>query len=373
MVIKRNGKSENGIIIEFTPKSDSTVGTSARRPMRRLKLIPPREPSPSDVAAGTDSTLNTPLLSPVGLRAPPCSPSRNDQGDGGYLFSARKSPEIPEEIEEIEVEREVIKGSISPVPAEELFEPEHRPPTPPYYVQHFEEAGFNPYEGDNKLLTAADRNANTYVRKASFPRSGKRQKNKGVWAFKDSEDYPRGETPTLEMILGPEDDLNTHIAKKVETETESEEDEEVSRDPGIPVTLTVGIDDSGRFHCRWGTCDKSFARNDHLGRHVRVSHLRVRSASTSFSSSYGINLILFHSEHRCEPCGMAFIGVKGLRNHEKTHNLRESTSGTVVSSDETPVRGVDDEVDLPLNKTASPITSSAPTAYMFELDGEEET
>jgi hypothetical protein len=176
------------------------------------------------------------------------------------------------------MELEVVKRSLSPIAASELFEPDHRPPTPPYYVQHFNEPGFNGYEGDSKSLAGAGRNASTYVRKATFPRPSKRQKNKGAWSFKNCEEYPRGETPTLEMILGKEDDLDVDVApKKEETETESEEDEEVSRDPGIPVTLTVGIDGSGRFLCKWGTCDKSFARNDHLGRHVRVSHLRVRS------------------------------------------------------------------------------------------------
>jgi hypothetical protein len=220
-------------------------------------------------------------MTPAGLRAPPCSPTRDYESDGERPSHRKNLSETPREIEEFGMEQEIVKRSISPIPVSELFEPHHRAPTPPYYVQHFDEPGFNAYEGDSKSLTAAGRNANTYTRKATFPRPSKRQKAKGGWSFKNCEEYPRGETPTLEMILGKEeDDVDTRAAtKKEETETESEEDEEVSRDPGIPVTLTVGIDGGGRFLCKWGTCDKSFARNDHLGRHVRVSHLRVRSRS----------------------------------------------------------------------------------------------
>lgn len=252
----------------------------------------------------------------------------------------------------------VVNRPVSPAPVSELFEPEHRLPTPPYYVQHFEEAGFSPYEGDSKSLTQAGRNANTYVRKAKFPRPTKRQKGKGPWAFKDHEEYPRGETPTIEMVLGIDDD-DSVPSKKEETEPESDEDEEVSRDPGIATSLTVGIDGSGRFLCKWGACDKSFARNDHLGRHVRVSHLRVR-------------------KHRCDPCGMAFIGIKGLRNHEKTHNLNPITTEATTPAE-------DDQVPQADNSSQTSVSSSwkhelmylPPSSYYYdhtpEPDGEEET
>lgn len=224
----------------------------------------------------TDSTLNTPVMTPTGLRAPPCSPTTEFAGEPERQLSPKNHSGTT--VDEEALVMEIVNGTVSSVSVADLFEPDHRPPTPPYYVQHFEETGFSPYEGDSKSLALAGRNANTYVRKAKFTRPNKRQKGKGPWAFKDRDEYPRGETPTIEMILGIEEDLDLQPPKREETESESEEDEEVSRDPGIAISLTVGIDGSGRFLCKWGACDKSFARNDHLGRHVRVSHLRVRSA-----------------------------------------------------------------------------------------------
>ncbi|KAG8799446.1 hypothetical protein FRC17_007137 [Serendipita sp. 399] len=93
-----------------------------------------------------------------------------------------------------------------------------------------------------------------------------------------------------------------------ESETFTDEEEgDTFRDPGLPVSLAVGIDEKGRYVCKWGGCDKTFARNDHLGRHVKVTHLRVR-------------------KHRCDPCGLAFVGIKGLRTHEKTHVVPKTKS-----------------------------------------------
>jgi hypothetical protein len=75
--------------------------------------------------------------------------------------------------------------------------------------------------------------------------------------------------------------LGLTLDSKGQREDSEEEDdgndEEITRDPGIAISLAVGIDSSGRFVCKWGECNKTFARNDHLGRHVKVAHLRVRS------------------------------------------------------------------------------------------------
>lgn len=70
---------------------------------------------------------------------------------------------------------------------------------------------------------------------------------------------------------------------------------------------------------------------------------------------------------------MAFIGVKGLRNHERTHNLHTNTSETAVSGDEDPEQDADGEMDFIFAKKSPPMSYSAPMAYMFEPDGEEET
>jgi hypothetical protein len=71
---------------------------------------------------------------------------------------------------------------------------------------------------------------------------------------------------------------------------------------------------------------------------------------------------------------MAFIGVKGLRNHERTHNLHTNTSETAVSGDdEDPEQDADGEMDFIYTKKSPPISYLPPTGYMFEPDGEEET
>lgn len=70
---------------------------------------------------------------------------------------------------------------------------------------------------------------------------------------------------------------------------------------------------------------------------------------------------------------MAFIGIKGLRNHEKTHNLNPSNSETAASLEED--REPDGETDVDgFSRRPSPsLLYPIPITYMFEPDGEEET
>jgi hypothetical protein len=266
-----------------------------RRPLRRLRIVPLKDPVAQNGLNETDSTLSTPIASPVGLRAPPCSPSRDGQSDRDddsafpNLLKTSKDSDVKLPIVDL------AKMPPSPTPVAQLLEPDHSPPTPPYYVQHFDHPDLLPYEAERDDFGAAAPNANTYTRKARFQKAKKRQKNKGVWSFTNCEEYPRGETPPLELMIEKDeddDDLGRPSAlglslqadqSKDDTDMESDDDAEILRDPGIPISLAVGIDSSGRYVCRWGDCNKTFARNDHLGRHVKVSHLRVRSKLNPFS------------------------------------------------------------------------------------------
>ncbi|CAG8661625.1 1673_t:CDS:2, partial [Acaulospora colombiana] len=269
-----------------------------RRPLRRLRIVPLKDPAIQNGLGETDSTLSTPIMSPVGLRAPPCSPSRDGQSDrdddSAFPPLLKKSKDSDVKVPIVDL----AKIPPSPTPVTQLLEPDHTPPTPPYYVQHFEHPELLPYDAERYDFGVAAPNANTYTRKARFQKSKKRQKNKGVWSFTNCEEYPRGETPLFEIEKDDDDDdlgktsaLGLSLQadhSKEETDMESDDEAEILRDPGIPISLAVGIDSSGRYVCRWGDCNKTFARNDHL-------------------------------EHRCDPCGIAFIGVRGLRNHEKQH------------------------------------------------------
>lgn len=317
-------------------------GRALTRPLPRLKVIPPKDPSLVNKRGQTDSTLSTPPLSPEGPHAPPVSPSR--QEDEKLFEDENLVPQWANELrQEGDLSTEALKTPTGPLQNADLNWPEHRPPTPPFYAKHFEVPGEKLLEPDKKEIGSAVRNANTYLKKIkmhhteSQSKKKKSAKQKGTWSFTNCLEYPRGETPTLEMILDKEDEetmaeLGLTIAdvyRGNDSDFMEEEDSEVLRDPGIPISMTVDTDSKGRYICRWGGCTKTFARNDHLGRHVKLSHLRVRSEYHSL-----ILCIDSHPavEHRCEPCQMAFIGVKGLRNHERTHVIPDPKPSTTATS-----------------------------------------
>lgn len=269
-------------------KGEMTPHDRTSRPLRRLKLLPLKEPATPINQGETESPLDSPTMSPIGLRAPPGSPSRDGDSDSDEKVAGPFLVKNDSDSEGKEYILDLSKLPPSPTPLAELNEPEHRLPTPPFYAQHFNPTDVSPYEGGNDSLSSSARNANTYLRKAKFQKPRKRQRTKGVWSFTNCDEYPRGETPPLELMLRREDGdsvmgdsaLGLSLGPKQQREESEEEDdnsEEILRDPGIAISLAVGIDSNSRFVCKWGECNKTFARNDHLGRHVKVAHLRVRS------------------------------------------------------------------------------------------------
>jgi hypothetical protein len=274
---------------------DVVVMERTTRPLPRLKVIPPRDPSSVNVQGETDSTLSTPAMSPEGLPAPPCSPSSQDLvdivKDGDFPHLNRKWGDKSQQDGPI-----VDLSKLPPEPAQPILDPdlcwpEHRPPTPPFFAKHFNPVDVQLLQPDQDTLGSAVRNANTYVKKVKLlpqdSKGKKKSKAKKPWSFTDCEEYPRGETPPVELMLDKDDDddiapvlgliIPPDSPRKPESEFSEEEDVEVMRDPGIAVALSVDTDAAGRYVCKWGECNKTFARNDHLGRHVKVAHLRVRS------------------------------------------------------------------------------------------------
>ncbi|KAG8822145.1 hypothetical protein FRB91_001615 [Serendipita sp. 411] len=317
---------ENGIIKPPSPTSvdedntDSTRSSNVpRRPLPRLKIKPLRQPSPPSDHDMEDLALISPI--PSYIRPPPCTPTEGNEEHEDrlqqpllLLNTAQSGKLIPSV--------DLSRLPPSPVSITQLFEPEHHPPTPPYFVKDLVDPNIKPYNADSEALAESLPNANTYLRKGRFQKSKKGKKSNNGWSFRECEAFPRGETPPLETyldeVIGPLDLIAMGLAAKgappsgepEESETFTDEEEaEIFRDPGLPLSLAVGIDEKGRYVCKWGGCDKTFARNDHLGRHVKVTHLRVR-------------------KHRCEPCGLAFVGIKGLRSHEKTHVVTKMKSDT---------------------------------------------
>ncbi|CAG7853997.1 SubName: Full=Uncharacterized protein {ECO:0000313/EMBL:CCA67201.1} [Serendipita indica DSM 11827] len=291
------------------PNSAPVPAPPARRPLPRLKIKPLREPTPSSEDEKHDSVPGTPTKN--SNPPPPASPSYDDdETEERELHSVVIVKPSRDNQNMLSVD--LSKLPPSPTAVADLQEPEHRMPTPPFFVQNFHDQSNTPFEPDRSAIAESEPNANTYIRKAKFQRvkKGKKPSN-NIWVFSAKDGYPRGETPPLDMMLddvvGPIDPVALGLVmppvleKNDSDDFSDEEEAEVARDPGLPVTLAVGLDAKGRFVCKWGGCDKTFARNDHLGRHVKVTHLRVR-------------------KHRCEPCGLAFIGIKGLRTHEKTHD-----------------------------------------------------
>ena len=269
------------------PKTPGVPTPPARRPLPRLKIKPLREPTPSSDEEQHDSAPGTPTKNPN--PPPPASPSYDDDDAEERELHSQVIVK-PSRHNKNTLSVDLSRLPPSPTAVADLHEPAHRLPTPPYFVQSFQDPNITPFEAGLEIIAGSEPNANTYLRKAKVQRVKKGKKPLGnVWIFSPKDGYPRGETPPLDTMLndvvGPIDPvalglIMQPVVERNDSEDFSEEEEaEVARDPGLSTTLAVGIDEKGRFVCKWGGCDKTFARNDHLGRHVKVTHLRVRSKS----------------------------------------------------------------------------------------------
>jgi Zinc finger, C2H2 type len=229
-----------------------------------------------------------------------------------------------------------------------------RVPSPPFRgLLHLDDPTRASYQGTNPTLSGSMLDVLSTTDRAVFEvevgKQGNRKynargrgKNK-PWRFVD---YPRGETPIRELVYGPEEPRSvagkrsrrygtasgSHEDGDDEDGEDGEDDEDdgddgrdVGTTRGIPISRLATTNEDGRWMCEWKGCSQTFARNDHLVRHVKVAHLRLRSALScssiesgpSFANDLHIWSVL--TGYRCEPCGLAFTTAKNVEVHSRSH------------------------------------------------------
>jgi hypothetical protein len=287
----------------------STALNDGRAPVRwqtpnpgttRLVLrLPPRRKPNAYAQPGSVSSLNfsLPKAAPVACHTP------------AYPFNGGQDTHLEEQqalTGTSSLSSSASVGATSPASHLEIHTPPSpiRMPSPPFQgLFHLDDHNHAPYQGANPSLSDSMLDVSPTTNRAVFE-VGKeenrkrddysRGKNK-PWAFID---YPRGETPIRELMGGPEGSpsLAGEVFGRRSTASSLHEDGDSDRSEGggneddrrggsitqgVPISCLATTNEHGRWICEWKGCSRTFARNDHLVRHVRVAHLRLRSTSRS--------------------------------------------------------------------------------------------